>query len=525
VARELNGTAMQDLRTLFSVGVTTGLTDGQLLEHFTARPGEVAERAFATLVERHGPMILRACRGILRDDHDVQDAFQATFLILVRSGSSLWVRDSLGPWLHRVACRVAIRSRQASSRRKSAERIAAETAGRAVRRASADDAVGVLHEEIDRLPDRFRIPVVLCDLEGRTYEDAARHLRCPVGTVKSRLARGRKRLRGELSQRGFSPSGAGSAAVLAFRVSAEPSPKAALESASLVVQAVSARVYAARAVPDAVLALSDGVLRSMIIIKWTWTFMLALTMAGVGSGLGWGAQRVALFTQTPEPIFVADQNQEIPMTGQSGGAGIPRAERRTDEEASSPPFDEIRVDGNVRVIISLGPEHHLRVIGGTDRRRQLRTRIESGSKQTRLVLEMPPVGDEPGNEEEPDAERLEIRVTTPRLSGVIAEARSTVEIGRLENNAFALTVSDFAKVSVSGTSVSMTVVLGDDADVDASRLAVEAAKVTASGRSSGVFHPKKSLSVLSSGTARVEYLGNPDRVDKMTSDRSILIPR
>ena len=88
---------MRDLRTLFTVGVTTGLTDGQLLERFTARSDAAAERAFATLIERHGPMVLRACRGILRDDHDAQDAFQATFLTLVRSGSSLWVRDSLGP--------------------------------------------------------------------------------------------------------------------------------------------------------------------------------------------------------------------------------------------------------------------------------------------------------------------------------------------------------------------------------------------------------------------------------------------
>src|SRR5690242_16114294 len=100
------GTSAGHLRTLFSVGVTAGLTDGQLLERFATRRGEAAELAFAALVERHGPMVLRACRGILRDDHEAHDAFQATFLILARKSRTLWVRDSLGPWLHRVACRV-----------------------------------------------------------------------------------------------------------------------------------------------------------------------------------------------------------------------------------------------------------------------------------------------------------------------------------------------------------------------------------------------------------------------------------
>ena len=87
--------------------MTAELTDGQLLQRFATGGGEEAELS-AVIVERHGPMVVRTCRGILRGDHDVQDAYQATFLILVRQGGKLWVRDSLGPWLHRVACRVAV---------------------------------------------------------------------------------------------------------------------------------------------------------------------------------------------------------------------------------------------------------------------------------------------------------------------------------------------------------------------------------------------------------------------------------
>ena len=103
-----NRAVVTQLRTLFNVGTIRELTDGQLLEQFATRGGgEAAELAFAALVERHGPMVLRACRGVLSDPHDTQDAFQATFLVLVKKARGLWVRDSLGPWLHQVAYRTA----------------------------------------------------------------------------------------------------------------------------------------------------------------------------------------------------------------------------------------------------------------------------------------------------------------------------------------------------------------------------------------------------------------------------------
>src|SRR5262249_12014465 len=125
VMRERGRAVRGRIRALFDDGVTAGLTDGQILERFATRRGEAAELAFGALVERHGPMVLRTCRGILRDEHDASDAFQATFLVLVLKGGSLWVKDSLGPWLHRVACRVAVRAKVAAIRRGEAERAAA----------------------------------------------------------------------------------------------------------------------------------------------------------------------------------------------------------------------------------------------------------------------------------------------------------------------------------------------------------------------------------------------------------------
>ena len=200
------GTAYKLIQSLFEEGCGAGLTDGQLLERFAAGHSEAAERAFATLVDRHGADVLRTCRSILRDEHAAEDAFQAVFLVLVRKSRSLWVADSLGPWLHRVACRAAGRAKKQADSRRIHEIQLFET------RAGSDaneDRLGhaaAIHEEVDRLPERFRTPIVLCDLHGCTYEEAARQLGCSIATVKGRLARGRERLRRRLVRRGFVPS-------------------------------------------------------------------------------------------------------------------------------------------------------------------------------------------------------------------------------------------------------------------------------------------------------------------------------
>ena len=208
MADQRNQSAHRYLRVLFDAGTVAGLTDGQLSERFAAQSGETSELAFATLVERHGPMVLRVCRAILRHEHEAEDAFQATFLVLVRKEGSLWVRDSLGPWLYRVAYRIAVRAKIGSGRRKAAEREVAEMASD---RYSGEGRSGLgpaLYEEIDRLPDRYRIPVVLCDLEGRRYDAAARHVGCPVGTLTEPLgARSAAVARERLAHRGLISAG------------------------------------------------------------------------------------------------------------------------------------------------------------------------------------------------------------------------------------------------------------------------------------------------------------------------------
>ncbi len=247
-----DGDVARDLRFLFCGGTLTGLTDGQLLECFAIRDGDASEQAFASLVERHGRLVLHACRAVLRDENDARDAFQVTFLILARRGKSLWVRDSVGPWLCRVARRAAPRVRRNAARRRAVERRALGAAG-PPRAAGQEGLAGVVHEEIDRLPERYRIPVLLCDLEGRTYEEAARHLGCPVGTVKSRLARGRARLRTSLTRRGVAPAVGTLVAV------------PAVWARDAVLAATSPRM--ASGVSAAVTCLTRDVLKSMFLIQ------------------------------------------------------------------------------------------------------------------------------------------------------------------------------------------------------------------------------------------------------------------
>ncbi|QJX01278.1 sigma-70 family RNA polymerase sigma factor [Frigoriglobus tundricola] len=279
-----DGVARDCVRTWLGVAALAGWTDRQLLDRFVAGGGS-AETAFAALVARHGPMVLRACRTVLRDRHDAEDAFQATFLVLAQRGASLWLRESLGPWLHRVASRAAIRLRDASVRRCRHEcRAAVERAGSQPTSGDLGDLGMVLHAELDRLPERFRGPVVLCDLEGRTHEEAAAQLGYPVGTVKSRLSRARERLRIRLERRGILPTAGGLGVLLAAQ-SAPAMPRALSTAVIGAARRVATNRGFAGTGPATIVELAEGVVRTMtrskIAIRAAVLVMCTIATAGV----------------------------------------------------------------------------------------------------------------------------------------------------------------------------------------------------------------------------------------------------
>jgi RNA polymerase sigma factor (sigma-70 family) len=198
----------RDLQALFVTGTLGGLTDRQLLERFANGREGSAEAAFEAIVLRHGPMVLRVCRNVLGDSTDAQDAFQATFLVLVKQYGSIKRLDSVGSWLYGVACRVAARARVEAARRRAAERQGAlrvvTSDERIEEEASSLAEFGPLvQEEVRRLPEKYRAVVLLCYWQGLTHEQAAAQLGCPLGTVRSRVARARELLRRRLTRRGI----------------------------------------------------------------------------------------------------------------------------------------------------------------------------------------------------------------------------------------------------------------------------------------------------------------------------------
>jgi RNA polymerase sigma factor (sigma-70 family) len=250
------------LRRFRRLTETTGagaLTDAQLLGRFVSGRDEAA---LEVLVWRHGAMVYNLCRRLLRHEHDAEDAFQATFLALARKAHTVCNREALGSWLYKVAYRVALAARAGV-----AERAALEQACVDVPAAEGDDEVvwndlrPVLDEEVNRLPAKYRAAFVLCYLEGRTNEEAARQLGCPKGTVLSRLARARERLRARLTRRGLGVS----AGALGAVVSKEG--RAGVLPATLVGETVTIALAAGSGAAGRVAALTEGVLRTMSLTK------------------------------------------------------------------------------------------------------------------------------------------------------------------------------------------------------------------------------------------------------------------
>ncbi len=298
------------------------MSDGQLLEQFARRRGESAETAFAALVDRHGAMVFCVCRGIVGNDHDAQDAFQATFFILAQKGGTLWVHDSIAPWLHQVARRAAGRLKTVVNRQRAIERRAAQIADTAGNLDSPDEWAETLHEEINRLPRCFRLPIVLCDLEGHSYEAAAKYLNCPPGTIKSRLARGRNRLRDGLSRRGItSAAGPYESPVPAVFASSTISTQLAKATVAGVTRATPLAKQIGGQFSVSVTTLAERVLRVMWLTRIKTVVAAALAAGIVITSLG------LLATVT--------SGESQPLTQDSGD---PKAITKT--ESSTPPAKE-----------------------------------------------------------------------------------------------------------------------------------------------------------------------------------------
>jgi RNA polymerase sigma factor (sigma-70 family) len=277
------GTLLRHIKGLAAGHGGQHRTDRQLLDDFAARGDQ---SAFAGLVDRHGPMVLRVCRRVLRHEQDAEDAFQATFLVLARHPGSIRRREALASWLYGVAYRTAMKAKRGAARRRNHEARLRERTPPAAPSPTWDDVQAVLDEEIQRLPESFRSAFVLCALQGQTVPAAAAELGVKEGTLSWRLARARQRLRQQLSRRGIELS-AVLAALSLVPGAGEAAVPAALAGATIRFGlSVAAGGPAAATIPSHIAALAAGVTRAMSLTKAQIAAALLLTVSLLAAAAG-----------------------------------------------------------------------------------------------------------------------------------------------------------------------------------------------------------------------------------------------
>jgi RNA polymerase sigma factor (sigma-70 family) len=267
-------------RTVLREGA--GLGDGELLGRFLEHHDEAA---LAALVRRHGPMVWGVCRRLL-GHHDAEDAFQATFLVLVRKAASVVPRELVGNFLYGVAHQTALQARRTAARRRAREvQVTVMPDTEAVPQDQWLDVKPLLDQELGRLPDIYRTVVVLCDLEGRTRKEVARQLGVPEGTVAGRLARARALLAKRLTERGVTLSGGVLAAVLSRNVASAGVPNSVVSSTIKAASLLAAgQAAAGAAISVKVAALTEGVMKAMLFTKLKAALAVVLILGFVATG-------------------------------------------------------------------------------------------------------------------------------------------------------------------------------------------------------------------------------------------------
>ncbi|HEV3256015.1 MAG TPA: LpqB family beta-propeller domain-containing protein [Gemmataceae bacterium] len=287
-------------------------TDAQLLDRFIKHQDEAA---FESLLHRHGPLVLSVCREILDDAHDAEDAFQATFLVLVRKARSIRKRTALRSWLYGVAYRIAVRAKAHARKRRCHERQGVDMeSAQPLTPVDWQQLAPALHEELCRLPDKYRLPILLCYFEKKTYEEAAGELGWPLGTLKKRLSDARELLRTRLSRHGLTLCAGLFAAALAERVVSAAVPLRLVTStlkAAFLVAAGKAAV--AGVISGKVAALTEGMVKAMVPAKVKLAAALVLVLGLVGAGLGLAAHQALRKPQPrPEPRALLPKGQTLP---------------------------------------------------------------------------------------------------------------------------------------------------------------------------------------------------------------------
>jgi RNA polymerase sigma factor (sigma-70 family) len=334
--KSLNG-ALQHLRKLAAVQNHRELTDPELLVRFVNAHDEAA---FTVLIERHGPMVLGVCGRLLPNLHDAEDACQATFLVLARKAASIRKQRSLSSWLHGVACRAAANLRRDHARRKSREReCLAPTTKDPAAEVSWREVQAILDEELQRLPERYRAPVILCYLECRTRDEAAKQLGLSLTTLHGRLERARDLLRACLNKRGLTLAATMCAAALGDGVAQGAlTPTFVVSSTRAAMLLAAGQSLTEGIVAPHALALTREVLKSMFLAKLKLATVAVLS-TGLFAALIGGSFSSLGIAQDARPRAVAEKKNGPPVTAESDAEFIRRVSR--DLRATEPTPTEV----------------------------------------------------------------------------------------------------------------------------------------------------------------------------------------
>jgi RNA polymerase sigma factor (sigma-70 family) len=534
------------------------VTDGTLLERFLGGH----EDAFGALVGRHGPMVLGVCRRLLGNAQDAEDAFQATFLVAVRKADSVRPRDLFGNWLYGVAYRTALEARHRIARRTAREKQMANIPHplHTDPEAGEEELRHLLDRELSRLPEKYRVPIVLCELQGRSRRDVARHLHLPEGTLSSRLATARKWLARRLSRHLPALSIGSLASFLAGDASATVPPTLLRSTIQAATLARAGQVVAAIASPH-VVALSEGVLKAMLLSKLKVASFFALVVVAMMAGAAVaGAAMTGYCAGAGDPVPALQTASGQLETEEVNEQNAPDAGQLDGEEADEQkaPKKRQRAEGDTEVIKGSGDEatKELKLSGFTSVEVGAMFQVQiTQAKSFRVVVTADDnvlpyvkvtkegstlkIGLE-GKRLRLQKVTLKVAITMPRLAGVSASGASKVELkgiksnrdckvrasgashlkGDLQAGNLDLEASGASHVSLTGSARSAKLAGNGASHLALAGLTLRSANVVLSGASHAKVNVASELDYKLSGASHLQYVGEPKIGTKKVSGAS-----
>jgi RNA polymerase sigma factor (sigma-70 family) len=490
-------------------------------------------------------MVWGVCRRVLRSLHDTEDAFQATFLVLARKAASIHPREAVGNWLYGVAYRTALRARSRNARRQQKERNAVD---RSESYSAADESwqelLPHLDRELSRLPDKYRLPVVLCDLEGRSRKEVASHLQIPEGTLSSRLATARKQLAGRLRSHGLTLAGGALAALMTQNGASAAIPPAVVAPTVKAAVLVAAGQATAGIVSTSVLTLSEGVLKAMLLTKLRMAATALVAMIVLTGGVGVPVYRLWASQQKEAGELASPESPspaELPPALSIAAAAAEPADPAEDDdpkiirgsgklvtcEMNADGFTSLELGHTFEVTIT--PAKRFRTAVTADDNLFTYIKVVREDANLRIFLDA-------DNKSIQNA-TLKAAITMPSLEGLKLGGASSVTVkgfkqagavkftvggashlkGDLQADSLDLKAAGASHVTLEGAAKKATLSASGASSLRLKELRIGTASVHLSGASHAVLRVKDKLDYNVSGASHLEYRGDPTLGEKATS--------